>query len=142
LYSNWYDFNSASANPDYICIKNESNWVCYINRCDDWNIDGSRVCHWIKYLKTAYYSTRVGCQEWGTAYYVWGNNWASGRRTADFPLTWNVFVWYKYERQCDNSDYCRFVAVPNYVSGESESCSITEYDNVPPSWDSVNNVVN
>jgi hypothetical protein len=137
LFSRWYEFESASANPDYICIKEVSNPSCNITSCGEWTQDWIRECTWIAYSKQAYYSTRVACAEGWNAYEVWNNNWASWRRTADFNLVNDFKVtqctWGWPNRTCTTR-------VLEYAT--SQACTVIQEDHNAPSWNWYDNVVN
>jgi hypothetical protein len=56
-------FNSASANPDYICIK-DVNRACEVKGdafCTDW-IAGQRTCEGTRTTKVSYFLTRTSCE--------------------------------------------------------------------------------
>jgi hypothetical protein len=115
LYNKWYDFNSASANPDYICVKQVSNQPCYLDAADlaicnatPWS-NQKKVCIWKTTTEVTYISTRVGCEAGYT------NKWETDESTW---LSW---------------DSWRRLGMADYPS-DTNSCVITYNDNVQPIW--------
>lgn len=100
----WEEMTSASANPDYICVKDVTWWACEVTSCWAWGTDWTRVCQWRKATQVSYYLVRTSCEPWYTRIGLWWDNGgASWRHTADYVSKW-------------------------------EDCSITQVDNVAPAW--------
>ena len=57
VYTMWIDTQKASANSDYICIK-DVNRSCQIDHCTPWNKNGERTCYWKRVAQIAYYRYR------------------------------------------------------------------------------------
>jgi hypothetical protein len=102
LLFGWYNFESVSANPDYICVKNVSNLPCMINEnltcsedvssnikhsqrcCDPWDvISKSKICYGQRYTKQAYHSVRMDCESWYTQIYFGDSSGDTGRQAFD-----------------------------------------------------------
>lgn len=106
----WYtkfSLNNASANPDYICVKNVTDSPCvlsnYPSSCSAWTTSWTRTCPWTKTTQVSYYLIRTSCEAWYSQVYHGESGWSSWRNSGD------------------------------YVSG-STNCTITETDTVPPTW--------
>jgi len=103
----FWNFNimRASANPDYICIKNVVDSPCEVTSCWDWQTNWTRECTWRKTTQVAYYLIRTSCEPWYTKIGLWGNSsWASWRNSSDYAT-------------------------------KTESCNVVQVDHVSPTWD-------
>lgn len=75
---------SASANPDYICVKDVTNQPCNVTSCGPWT-DKTQVCSGTMVTKVAYYLIRTTCEPGYTRYSNGGNvGGSSGRQGADY----------------------------------------------------------
>lgn len=75
---------SASANPDYICVKNVYSQPCNVTSCGPWT-DKTQVCSGTMVTQVAYYLIRTTCEPGYTQYSNGGNvGGASGRNSADY----------------------------------------------------------
>ena len=103
----YLNFMGASANPDYICIKNV-NKTCSVDEtnCSEWDsTTWTRTCEWTRVSKVAYYHTRTSCESWYTWIRGgWFTGWASWRKSADFTYA-------------------------------SENCQIEQVDKTRPGWE-------
>ena len=102
LIFNWWGIQSVTANPDYICKKQLTDQPCEVQDCQEWSLDGTRVCAGTRVTEVSYYLIRTQCEPGYTRVSLWGNVWwPSGRQGAD------------------------------YVS-DTEVCFVTQFDNVAP----------
>lgn len=108
LNNNTTTLDNASANPDYICKKAQTEQPCRLSNypasCSEWDASGNRTCPWMETTEVSYYLIRTNCESGYTKVSNWGNVWGSSWRHG-----WN------------------------YVSGEV-SCNIIESDHVAPTW--------
>lgn len=95
-------FSSASANPDYICTKEVTGSPCVISSCSAWLTNGTRTCNGTMTTAVSYYLIRTTCESWYSQSSNWGNVGWASGRNSNDYVSW------------------------------SESCSITEVDNIAP----------
>jgi hypothetical protein len=136
----YYGFNGeqASANPDFICVKSVTGQSCDINSCDEWQNDGTRVCHWKRATKVWYYHTRTTCESGYSSVYKWATATDTSASTkVDSSLLddeWKAAT-YKHPSSWRHSDDYTY---------ENEDCEIIEVDDKAPSatvtssWTSIN----
>lgn len=106
FYSMFVLNNSATANPDYICIKSVSDQPCSFNPntdCSAWS-DWKRTCTWKKTTKVAYFLIRTDCEAWYTKKSRGNSGWSSWRQWADY-------------------------------SYQSETCTVIQQDTIAPAWE-------
>ena len=71
---------TASANPDYICVKSVSGGPCVVSSWSPW-VNQSRTGFGSTVTQVVYYSVRIGCVEGGAGTIIGDTGGASGRRT-------------------------------------------------------------
>lgn len=127
-----FSLEKASANPDYICVKDVSWNSCDINTCDEWSINWERTCYWTRVTQIAYYNTRTSCESW----YVVDTTWST--KSSNTASRYVKQAWYESYldsewRNAHNSHPSSWRHSRDYPS-QTESCFIVEVDTVAPIW--------
>lgn len=127
-YKFGFSWEQASANPDYICVKTVTDAWCKVDKCEDWNNTGERICTWKKVTELWYYHTRTACEAgygvkitWDT----WTNKSASTKAVRSaLDSSWKNATTSHPSSWRHSSDF----------TYSSTTCTITEQDNEPPVW--------
>lgn len=126
----YFNFSSdvANANPDYICVKPSTDTSCVIDTIWEWQEDGTRTSTWTRALEVWYYHTRTSCEAGYSSVYQWATASSSSASTKA-PTSALDSEW----RSATSSHPSSWRHSSDFTYS-SETCTITEVDDVEPVW--------